>query len=183
MPDNERPRLRLEAGEDYPKTVFNPSGETPHYVRYMDKAERGLHAIKLFVYAGMTAFVILSIFGFYLIARLTEDATRMANSVEQMQATMQPMGQNMMVMTQSLMNMTESVNRIQYSAGHMDRSFSGPMNTINRFMPFGGGGGDRAAYPPTPFVPQRYTAPPANAYMGQPIQQQPGQKQSPELRK
>ena len=162
MPDKERPRLRLEAGEDYPKTVFDPSGETPHYVRYMDKAERGLHTVKLFVFAGMTAFVILATLGFYLIARLTEDATRMANTIEQM-------GQNMMVMTQSLMNMTESVNRIQYSAGHMDRSFSGPMNTINRFMPFGGGGGDRAAYPPTPFVPQHYSAPPANAYMGQPI--------------
>ena len=131
--------------------------------------ERGLHTVKLFVFAGMTAFVILATLGFYLIARLTEDATRMANTIEQMQATMQPMGQNMMVMTQSLMNMTESVNRIQYSAGHMDRSFSGPMNTINRFMPFGGGGGDRAAYPPTPFVPQHYSAPPANAYMGQPI--------------
>jgi hypothetical protein len=82
-----------------------------------------------------------------------------------------------MVMTQSLINMTESVNRIQYSAGHMDRSFSGPMNTMNRFMPFGGGGGDRAQYPPTPFVPQNYSAPPANAYMGQPLQRQPLQRQ------
>jgi hypothetical protein len=75
------------------------------------------------------------------------------------------MGQNMMVMTQSLINMNESVNRIQYSAGHMDRSFSGPMNTMNRFMPFGGGGSDRAQYPPTPFV-QTQIAPPAQAYSG-----------------
>jgi hypothetical protein len=76
------------------------------------------------------------------------------------------------------MNMTESVNRIQYAVGHMDRSFSGPMNTMNRFMPFGGGS-DRARVPPTPYVPQNYSAPPANAYMGQPLQRQPMQPQQP----
>lgn len=181
MPDKlDKEKLKAELADGgYLKSAFDPTGQTPHYVRYMDKAERGLHTIKLFVWAGMTAFVVLATFGFYLIARLTDDATRMADTIEQMQATMQPMGHNMMVMTQSLMNMTESVNRIQNAVGHMDRSFSGPMNTMNRFMPFGGGGSDRARVPPTPYVPQNYSAPPANAYMGQPLQRQPMQLQQP----
>jgi hypothetical protein len=108
MPEKlDKEKLRAElAGGGYLKSAFDPTGQTPHYVRYMDKAERGLHTIKLFVYAGMTAFVVLATFGFYLISRLTDDATRMADTIEQMQATMQPMGQNMMVMTQSLLNMT-----------------------------------------------------------------------------
>jgi hypothetical protein len=129
----------------------------------MDKAEAGLKTLKLVVYAGMTAFVVLAIYGYYLIYQLTDDAARMTVIMGQMQKTMEPMGQNMMVMTQSLMTMTDSVNRIQYSAGHMDRSFSGPVNMMNRFMPWGGGG-ERAQYPPTPMVPFAYTAPPANAF-------------------
>lgn len=169
MTTNKSQKPHLDEGELYPKQVYDPppKGEIPHYVHYMDKAERGLRTVRMVVYAGMTAFVVLAIYGYYLIYQLTDDAARMATTMEQMQATMIPMGQNMMVMTQSLVNITESVNRIQYSAGHMDRSFSGPMNTINRFMPFGGGGGDRAYYPPTPFVPPVYTAPPANAFSNQ----------------
>jgi len=166
MSNQEHHKPHLEKGELYPKEVYNPppKDEIPHYVPYMEKAEAGLRTIRMVVYAGMTAFVVLAIYGYYLIYQLTDDAARMAVTMEKMQATMQPMGQNMMVMTQSLMNMTESVNRIQNSAGHMDRSFSGPMNVMNRFMPFGGGGGDRAQYPPTPFVPRNFTAPPANAF-------------------
>jgi len=159
----------LEEGEQYPKEVYDPppKGEVPHYVHYMDRAEAGLRTVKMVVFAGMTAFVILAIYGYYLIYQLTDDAAIMAATMVQMQKTMEPMGQNMMVMTQSLITMTESVNRIQYSAGHMDRSFSGPMNMMNNFMPFGGGARDRARYPATPFVPPAYTAPPANAFSSQ----------------
>jgi hypothetical protein len=172
MPEKHLHKDIIDDGELYPKRVYDPppKGETPHYVRYMDKAEAGLRALKMFVFAGMSAFVVLAIYGYYLIYQLTDDAAIMAVTMVQMQKTMEPMGQNMMVMTQSLINMTESVNRIQYSAGHMDRSFSGPMNTMNRFMPFGGGGGDRAHYPPTPYVPPNYSAPPANAFSSQPQQ-------------
>ena len=84
--DKEKLKAEL-AGGGYLKSAFDPTGQTPHYVRYMDKAERGLHTVKLFVYAGMTAFVVLATFGFYLISRLTDDATRMADTIEQMQAT------------------------------------------------------------------------------------------------
>lgn len=169
MMNSKNQKPHLDEGEQYPKQVYDPppKGEVPHYVHYMDRAEAGLKTVKMVVFAGMTAFVVLAVYGYYLIFQLTDDAAIMAKTMVQMQATMEPMGQNMMVMTQSLVNITESVNRIQYSAGHMDRSFSGPMNTINRFMPFGGGGGDRAHYPPTPFVPPAYTAPPANAFSSQ----------------
>ncbi len=166
---NSHNKPHLEEGELYPKQVYDPppKDEVPHYVHYMDKAEAGFRTVKMIVYAGMSAFVVLAVYGYYLIYQLTDDAAQMTVTMKQMANTMEPMGQNMMVMTQSLMNMTESVNRIQYSAGHMDRSFSGPMNTINRFMPFGGGGGDRAQYPPTPYVQPMYSAPPAHAYSSQ----------------
>jgi hypothetical protein len=182
MANQEHHKPHLEKGELYPREIYDPppkdGEEVPHYVHYMRKAEAGLEAgvrtVRMIVYAGMTAFVVLAIYGYYLIYQLTDDAARMtvtmdrmADSMVQMQATMQPMGQNMMVMTQSLMNMTESVNRIQNSAGHMDRSFSGPMNAFNRMMPFSNGGGDRAIYPATPFVPPTYTAPPARAFTGE----------------
>lgn len=165
--------IHLEEGELYPKEIYDPppKGEVPHYVQYMDRAEAGLRTVKMIVFAGMTAFVILAIYGYYLIYQLTDDAARMAVTMENMQATMIPMGQNMMVMTQAMVNMTESVNRIQYSTGHMDRTFSGPMNMMNNFMPFGGGGRDRSYLPPTPFVPRAYTAPPASAFTVQPAQQ------------
>lgn len=167
MTDNKANLPHLDEGELYPKEVYDPppKGEVPHYVRYMDKAEAGFRTVKMIVFAGMTAFVVLAIYGYYLIFQLTNDAARMATTMEQMQQTMVPMGQNVMVMSQAMMNMTESVNRIQYSTGHMDRSFSGPMNIMNRFTPWGGGG-DRAQYPPTPFVPNTYSAPPAKAYTG-----------------
>ncbi len=147
----------LDDGELYPKAVYDPpaKGEVPHYVRYMDKAEAGLKSLKIVVNAGMIAFAVLAIYGYYLVYQLTNDAARMATTMEAMRQTMVPMNQNLTVMTQAMINMTESVNRIQYSAGHMDRSFSGPMNMMNRVMPWGGGG-DRAMYPPTPFVPYNY---------------------------
>lgn len=168
MTENKTHLPHLDDGELYPKQVYDPppKGEVPHYVRYMDKAEAGLRTIKMIVYAGMTAFVILAIYGYYLIYQLTDDAARMAATMEQMQKTMMPMGQNIAVMTHSTVSMAESVNRIQYSTGHMDRSFSGPMNIMNRFTPWGGGG-DRAQYPPTPFVPNNLPMPPARAYSGE----------------
>ena len=171
MTDKEHRKPHLENGELYPKAVYDPppKDDVPHYVPYMEKAEAGLKTLRLIVYAGMTAFVVLAIYGYYLVYQLTDDAARMTVTMEHMQRTMEPMGQNMMVMTQSLINMTESVNRIQYSAGHMDRSFSGPMNMMNRFTPWGGGG-ERAQYPPTPFVPPSYSAPPAKSYSAEPRQ-------------
>lgn len=171
MADTPHNKPHLEQDEQYPKQVYDPppKGEVPHYVHYMDKAERGLRTVRLVVFAGMTAFVVLAIYGYYLIYQLTQDAAQMTVTMEKMSRTMEPMGQNMMVMTQSLVTMTDSVNRIQYSAGHMDRSFSTPMNAMNRFMPWGG---ERSYRPQTPFVPYSYTAPPATAYSGEAQQQQ-----------
>ena len=42
MPEKlDKEKLRAElAGGGYLKSAFDPTGQTPHYVRYMDKAER-----------------------------------------------------------------------------------------------------------------------------------------------
>lgn len=145
--------LELKEGEQYLKAAYDPEHkprETPHYVEYMDRAEAGLQTVKVIVYAGMTAFIILSISYFYIIYQLAKDAEQMTYTMQEMSQTMGNMSGNMAQMNQSVQQMAESVNRIQYSTGHMDRSFSTPMNVMNRFMPWGG---ERTMRPPTPLVP------------------------------
>ena len=146
----------LQEGEQYLKAAYDPEHkprEEPHYVAYMDKAEAGLETVKKIVYVGMAAFVILAASYYYLIYQLTRDAAEMTVTMREMSQTMQTlnhMTDSVAQINQSVLQMTESVNRIQYATGHMDRSFSTPMNAMNRFMPWGG---ERTLYPPTPMVP------------------------------
>lgn len=144
--------LELQGGEQYLKAAYDPEHkpkEKPHYVEYMDRAEAGLQTVKVIVYAGMTAFVILAASYYYLIYQLARDAEQMTVTMQDMSQTMQNMTASVVQINQSVQQMTDSVNRIQYSAGHMDRSFSTPMNAMNRFMPWGG---ERTLYPPSPLV-------------------------------
>lgn len=157
MTENGKKQIpELKEGEQYLKAAYDPeykSREKPHYVEYMDRAEAGLRTLKLVVFAGMAAFVILAIYGYYLIYQLTRDAAQMTVTMQEMSqtmGTMRPMSDNLAQMNQSVLQMAESVNRIQYSAGHMDRSFSTPMNVMNRVMSWGG---ERSYRPPTPMVP------------------------------
>ena len=144
----------LDKGEEYLKTAYHPGTPTkPHYVAYMDRAEAGLQRLKVLVFFGMTAFIVTAIMGFYLIFKLSRDSAEMAQTMKgmaQSMTLMHPMADNMGQMNQSLLQMNESVNRIQYSAGHMDRTYSKPMNMVNRFMPWGG---EPTYQPATPFVP------------------------------
>jgi methylthioribose-1-phosphate isomerase len=127
-----------EKAQEYPGGGFNPPEQgVPHYVKYMDRAEAGFHAIKMLVYAGMTAFVILASFGFYLIYQLTNDAQIMAEKMQEMSNNMQAMTVSVTQINQSTLRMADSVTRMQYATTNMDRAFSTPMNEMNSFMPWG----------------------------------------------
>lgn len=144
----------LGQGDEYLKTAYTPGTPAkPHYVAYMDRAEAGLQKVKIIVFFGMTAFIITAVLGYFLIFQLSRDSAEMSQTMKDMAQSiklMHPMSENMAQMNQSLLQMNESVNRIQYSAGHMDRTFTKPMNVFNRFMPWGG---ESSFMPATPFVP------------------------------
>jgi methyl-accepting chemotaxis protein len=144
----------LKEGDEYLKKAYTPGiPAKPHYVAYMDRAEAGLQKVKIIVFFGMTAFIITAILGYYLIFKLSRDSTEMASTMRDMAQSiklMHPMSDNMAQMNQSLLQMNESTNRMQYSVGHMDRTYTKPMNVLNRFMPWGG---EPTYRPTTPFVP------------------------------
>jgi hypothetical protein len=131
----------LNDGETYLKGAYDPSAtEKPYYAKYIDRAEAGLKTVKLVVFAGMSAFVVLAIYGFYLISQLTNDAAQMTQNMQEMSRNMQlmqSMNANLGEMNQAVQQMAGSVNRIQTTTGNIDRTFSTPMNAINSFMPWG----------------------------------------------
>ena len=144
----------LDKGDEYLKKSYTPGTPAkPHYVAYMDRAEAGLQKVKIIVFFGMTAFIVTAVLGYYLIFKLSGDSSQMSATMQDMAQSiklMHPMSENMAQMNQSLLQMNESVNRIQYSAGHMDRTYTKPMNMFNRIMPWGG---EPTYHPATPFVP------------------------------
>jgi hypothetical protein len=136
-PDEQLTDNKLNGGE-YLRAAYNPpEKEVPYYAQYIDRAESGLRAVKLIVTAGMTAFVILAIYGYYLIYQLTDDAAKMAQNMQVMTENMQVMTVNVAQMNQSTMHMADSVNRMQNSTANMDNAFTTPMNEFNSFMPWG----------------------------------------------
>jgi methylthioribose-1-phosphate isomerase len=141
----------LKEGETYPKSAYDPSAkEKPYYAKYIDRAEAGLKTVKRVVFAGMSAFVILAIYGFYLISQLTSNAATMTQTMQEMSRNMQvmqSMNSNLAQMNQAVQSMAGSVNNIQATTGNMDRTFSTPMNAINSFMPWGNA---PTQYPPPP---------------------------------
>lgn len=144
----------LDKGAEYLKTAYHPGTPAkPHYVAYMDRAEAGLAKLKILVFFGMSAFIVTAVLGYYLIFQLSRDSAEMSQTMKgmaQSMSLMQPMADNMAQMNQSLLQINESVNRMQYSVGHMDRTYTKPMNMFNRFMPWGG---ESTFTPATPFVP------------------------------
>ena len=73
---------------DYPRQVYpDPPYQPPEYLA--DPAEQATDALKsvrIVVYAGMTAFVLLAAYGFFLIYLLTSDARTMAEQTLRMAA-------------------------------------------------------------------------------------------------
>ncbi|NOT16974.1 MAG: DUF948 domain-containing protein [Sulfuriferula sp.] len=126
------------AGNDYVQGTYTPPvKDKPYYAQYIDKAEAGMRTVKLVVFAGMSAFVVLAIYGYYLIFQLTNDAAQMTKSMQDMTRNMQSITVSVAQMNQSTAQMADSVNRMQYATSNMDKTFTTPMNAINSFMPWG----------------------------------------------
>jgi len=164
---------------DYSSGAAELRGEVyrpPEYLEYLEKATVALRTVRLIVYAGMTGFVVLAFYGFFLIYRLTTDVHLMLGESQKMTQQMQAMTRSMVNMNQnisvmaadvdgmalnmsqmngSMSSMTESVARMQtavtlmqHSATNLDRTVSPMMGTLNNMMPFGWPGGNYGGPPP-----------------------------------
>jgi len=108
---------------------------------------------ELMVYPSMVAFIILAIYGFFLIYSLTKDVHlvvqdmhKITASMERITTNMDSMNKNMIVMTQTVdsqsasmkemtyhvRGMNMSMNRMRYDMTNMSR----PMNFMNDFLPW-----------------------------------------------
>lgn len=154
--------------------VYRP----PEYLEYLEKAVAAMRVVRLIVYAGLTSFIVLAIYGFVLIYRLTTDVHAVVQQTAVMTQQMQAMARSMANLNQSVaslsedvgslrstvaeMNgsvaamtggvdrMAEAVTLMQHSVRNIDTSVGPAMGAVNRFMPFGWGG---STYPgPPPFA-------------------------------
>lgn len=112
---------------------------------------------EMVVYPSMFAFILLSIYGFFLIYSLTNDVSSVAKEMKSISNNMQHMvvhvdsvSRNMVVMTQTMdtqtMTMKEmnshvrsmgaSMNQIRHEVAVMNNSVSRPMQFMNTFMPW-----------------------------------------------
>lgn len=111
------------------------------------------------VFPAMVAFVILAVFGFYLIygmlqrmESLSDDVHRMTNIMEKnlpsmtsdMQEMNETISQNMPQMKEGVEKMSISTHNIAATTGNMsnsvwemNRSVSRPLSLMNKFLPFG----------------------------------------------
>ncbi len=139
--------------------------------------------MRIVVYAGMTAFVLLAAYGFFLIYLLTSDARTMAeqtvrmatememisrdmgamnatmsdmrSNIGDMRASLIQMNQHMASMDASTAHMAATVTLIQHSARNLDSSFGPAMGVMNNIMPFGAGGNSYPGSPPFAPLPGR----------------------------
>lgn len=181
---------KIEAGvaspmkNDYPKQVYpDPPYSPPEYLAYLEQASHALKSVRIVVYSGMTAFVLLAGYGFFLIYLLTSDARVMAVQTQRMasqmelisrdmgaiNATMSDMRANVGDMRESLVQMNRHMTAIEASTGHMtatvaliqhsarnlDSSIGPGMGMMNNFMPFGAGGNSYPGAPPFAPMPNR----------------------------
>lgn len=169
---------------DYPRQVYpDPPYQPPEYLAYLEQATDALKSVRIVVYAGMTAFVLLAAYGFFLIYLLTSDARTMAeqtvrmatemdtisrdmgamnatmsdmrSNLGDMRASLIQMNQHMVSMDASTAHMAATVTLIQHSARNLDSSFGPAMGVMNNFMPFGAGGNSYPGAPPFAPPPSR----------------------------
>lgn len=153
---------------DYSSGAAELRGEVyrpPEYLEYLEKATVAMRTVRLIVYAGMTGFVVLAFYGFFLIYRLTTDVhsmvgesqkmtqqmqamtrsmanmnsniTTMAADIDGMAVNMGEMNATMANMSSSVARMQQAVTLMQHSARNLDQTVSPMMGTLNNMMPFG----------------------------------------------
>jgi len=148
----------------------------PEYLAYLEKAADALKLVRIIVFAGMSGFLLLAMYGFFLIFQLTGDVRRavdqtvlmtqqmqamsriMANmhgsvsdlgsDVSKMNASVAKLEVDMNSMSRSVVRMGDAVALMQHSASNIDQSIGPMMGTVNRFMPFGFSGNDYGGAPP-----------------------------------
>ncbi|HMT13688.1 MAG TPA: hypothetical protein PKE19_02955 [Aestuariivirga sp.] len=167
----------LEPPEFKDSRGYHPSAyRRPEYLEYLEKATLAMRTIRLVVYVGMAGFVLLSVYGFYLIYQLTADMHKMVNQSVVMSQQMQAMTRIMTNLDgsvadldQSVMDMKKSVSTMngslstmstqlgqmgntvalmQHSARNLDQSIGPAMGTFNRMVPFNWMGSQYGGAPP-----------------------------------
>lgn len=173
---------KVEMVHDYPKQVYpDPPYKPPEYLEYLEQATNAIHSVRIIVYAGMAAFVLVATYVFVLIYFLTSDARIMSEQMLRMSAQMEQMSRNIGAinstiadmsgnvadmratmarmdgsitrMDLSMAHMDATVTLIQHSARNLDSSIGPTMGVMNRFMPFGASGNSYPGAPP--FAPMR----------------------------
>ena len=105
---------------------------------------------ELIVYPAMFSFVVLAIYGFFLIFSLTKDisliSTEMVSMSQNMSTISQDMHQMNMIMQQqaihvgemntNVRNMSMSMNQMRHDLSIMNNNVSRPMNFMNSFAPW-----------------------------------------------
>ena len=161
----------------------------PEYLVYLEKATDALKLVRIIVFAGMSGFLLLAMYGFFLIFQLTGDVRRavdqtglmtqqmqamtmiMANmhgsvadlgsDMSKMNASMARMETNIDAMSKAVGRMGDTVALMQHSASNIDQSIGPMMGAVNRFMPFGFSGNNYSGAPPhAKLSPQSSTAAP-----------------------
>jgi hypothetical protein len=111
---------KVELVKDYPKQVFpDPPERPPEYIAYLEKAAMALRSIRLVVYAGLGAFILLAAYGFFLIYLLTSDARTMAQQTERMAAQMEVMSADMRAITAIMADMQTDIGGMRADIGVM----------------------------------------------------------------
>ncbi len=131
--------------------------------RLADTFENSAKRWELIVYPSMIAFIVLAVYGFYLVYTLSRDVhnlsltittltisvdrnmNEMTNTIRTMDHTMVKMGNNIGHMDKNIQSMTQNVAAMTYNTNSMAtstywmqrdmRDVSKPMSAFSRFMP------------------------------------------------
>ncbi len=107
---------------DYPKQVYpDPPYHPPEYLAYLEKASHALKSVRLVVYSGMAAFILLAAYGFFMIFLLTSDARTMSEQTRRMATQMELISRDMGAMNATMSDMRANVGDMRASLIQMNR--------------------------------------------------------------
>jgi hypothetical protein len=117
---------------DYPAHVFPPPEyRPPEYLAYLERAAAAVKTLRLIVYAGMSGFLLLSAYGFFLVYELTvdthrmvEQATRITEQMQSMALIMSNMHGSMTDIRDSMADLRDDTRKMRTSIGEMDSTMA-----------------------------------------------------------
>ena len=123
---------------------------------------RNVKKLQLMVYPSLIAFLLLAIYGYYLITSLATDVKQLSIDMNTLTRSvdknMDIVAQNMIIMTQTINVMAHASVNMQRDMWSLNRNISTPLNPINSMLPWGGGaqsGPYPGSYGPIPYPPPR----------------------------